>query len=131
MTFPMIIPLCALIIAFLILVTYFETMEKTPFYKSMVQDKKEFKFRSIKGFSIRYWLLIGINSFTYGVFWSFYPMMMRVLELVCGLKYADSTDLTIWIPILQMCLIFVVMVLSKMTDNESYFMLAGSFLCFL
>jgi len=49
-------------------------------------------------------------------------MIMQVLEEACGVKYEEAITLVVFIPIVQIIVIFFTMVLAKKANNETYFL---------
>jgi hypothetical protein len=87
------------------------------------------KFSDIKQFPFIFWLLFLMNVTTYGVFWSFHPMFMQVLEAAMGIPHDAASEITTFIPVVQVTVVFTTMGLSMLTKNETWFIWAGSILC--
>ena len=110
---------------------YLATQEKRAKLHPATESIKPepFKCRDTKNFSTRFYILTVLNCTTYGVFWTFQPMIRQVLEQAYSLTPAQSNNLVVLIPIIQMLTIFICMILSKLTQNESYFILSAATLC--
>jgi hypothetical protein len=96
----------------------------------MSMDKvTPFKFSDVKQFPFMFWLLFLMNVTTYGVFWSFHPMFMQVLEAAMGIPHDAASEITTYIPVVQVTIVFTTMGLSILTKNETWFIWTGSVLC--
>jgi hypothetical protein len=76
-----------------------------------------------------FWLMFVLNFTTYGVFWSFHPMFMQVLEAAMGISYDAASEIVTYIAVVQVTVVFITMGLSMLTKNETWFIWAASVLC--
>lgn len=80
-------------------------------------EKHDFKCRDLKDFSLRFYLIASLEFTTWGVFWTFMPMMMQFLEVACAIEYEIAKNMLTALPIVSIFAIIGTMIVSKATNN--------------
>jgi MFS family permease len=130
-TATMVLACIMILLATLLFWVYLATQERrAKSHPATTAPKPQpFKCKDVKNLSTRFYILTILNCTTYGVYWTFQPMIRQVLEQAYTLTPTQTTNMVVLIPMIQMAAIFACMFAAKFAQNESWFIFASALLC--
>lgn len=125
----LILSIIVLLISFISFTIYYSFAKK--YCKAnQIEAMKDFKCKDLKKFSSKVYLVLGLEVFTWGVYWVFQAMFMQFLQEDCGVSYRDSKNMLTVFPIISMLVIQLLLFMPSDKLNEAKLIFVSSLMVF-